>query len=126
MMLEQGFAAVPTAAGAARAFVRDMLAPTLSPTQLDAAELLTSELMTNAIRHAGLMPQALIDLSIEVSPGTVHIDVTDAGVGFGRATPDPRPNGGWGLVLVDTVSDRWGVDPTAPHSVWFEIDRLEG
>jgi serine/threonine-protein kinase RsbW len=126
VMFEQGFAAVPAAAGAARAFVRHSLAPTLSLSQLDAAELLTSELMTNAVRHAGLAPEDQIELSIEVGPTTIHIDVADAGSGFEHATTDHLPDGGWGLILVDTVSDRWGVDGSAPHSVWFELDRVGG
>lgn len=123
MILQRAVEAAPSAAGEARAFVRDTLATSLSPSRLDAAELLMSELVTNAVRHSGLLSGDRIALSIDVSPRTVRIDVADAGAGFEASALRPRADGGWGLVLVDTMADRWGTGADAPHSVWFEIDR---
>jgi hypothetical protein len=39
--------------------------------------------------------------------------------------PDPGPESlsGWGLYLVDQLTDRWGVTGTDGTRVWFEIDR---
>jgi anti-sigma regulatory factor (Ser/Thr protein kinase) len=109
----------------ARRYVRDRLDGVLTPDRLSEVELLTSELFTNAVRHAGLEEGDRIHLDIDVDTDTVHVAVVDAGPGFdsSKIFHEPRdPGGGWGLFLVHKVSDRWGIDPSPPHSVWFEID----
>ena len=88
--------------------------------------LLTSELVTNAVRHAGLGPGEDIDLRVLVSLESVRVEVHDDGPGFDppRANlPGPEQIGGRGLYLVQTLSDRWGVDPDDPTCVWFEVYR---
>ena len=50
--------------------------------------------------------------------------VVDGGAGFdfSKIFDEPQdPRGGWGLILVGKLSDRWGID-ASPHTVWFEID----
>jgi anti-sigma regulatory factor (Ser/Thr protein kinase) len=108
----------------ARGYVKDDLTTALRPSKVAAAELMTSELVANAVEHAGLMEGDLIGLDIRVEPETVRVSVVDGGPGM---DPD-RPilggdTGGWGFVLVDRVSDRWGIHRPHPHSVWFELDR---
>jgi hypothetical protein len=54
----------------------------------------------------------------------VRVEVVDQGAGFIPVARD-RPVtevGGWGLHLVETLADRWGVHEGSTH-VWFEIDR---
>jgi hypothetical protein len=56
---------------------------------------------------------------------TAGLEVGDPGRGPKGFHPRPRPDGsgGWGLVLVDRIADRWGVTRTpAGTSVWFEIE----
>ena len=56
----------------------------------------------------------------------LRVSVTDAGPGFEPdldAPPREQEMGGFGLVLVDRVSDRWGVIRNRPNVVWFELDR---
>jgi hypothetical protein len=53
------------------------------------------------------------------------VNVTDSGHGF---MPRPRAAdltepGGWGFVLVEQLSDRWGVVNDGVTRVWLEIDR---
>jgi anti-sigma regulatory factor (Ser/Thr protein kinase) len=123
---QQALQARPVAASDARRYVRDRLVDLLSPRRLSEAELLTSELVTNAVRHARLKEGDTIGLDISVDADTVHVAVVDAGPGFdfSKIFDDPRdPRGGWGLILVGKVSDRWGIDASPPHTVWFEIDR---
>ena len=91
----------------------------------DTACLLVSELVTNSIRYAHTPEEAEIELRATVFPDRVRVEVADHGPGF-----EPRPRGpdrqsrsGWGLFLVDEVSDRWGVSRTDGTSAWFEIDR---
>jgi anti-sigma regulatory factor (Ser/Thr protein kinase) len=122
----QALQARPVAVADARRYVRDRLDGLLSPRRLSEAELLTSELVTNAVRHARLKEGDPIGLDIDVDADTVHIAVVDAGSGFdfSKIFDEPGdPRGGWGLILVGKVSDRWGIDASPPHSVWFEIDR---
>jgi anti-sigma regulatory factor (Ser/Thr protein kinase) len=97
----------------------------LSPRRLEDARLLVSELVTNAIRHAGLRDADLITLVLETRDRSLRIEVRDPGPGFELAepTPDPSRPSGWGLYLVRELSDRWGVERTHETLVWFELDR---
>ena len=85
--------------------------------------LLVTELVTNAVRHAGAGPER-VQVQLLHSPGCVVVAVADEGPGF---TWRPNPSagsesGGWGLFLVDQIADRWGVERTMSGScVWFEI-----
>jgi anti-sigma regulatory factor (Ser/Thr protein kinase) len=122
----QALHAQPVAVADARRCVRGRLDGLLTPERLPEVELLTSELVTNAVRHAGLKEGDAVNLEIDVDTDTVHVAVVDAGAGFDFSKIFDKPGdprGGWGLFLVDKVSDRWGIDPSPPHSVWFEIDR---
>lgn len=110
------------AIGEARGLVRDDLGTTLSPGRLSDAALMTSELVSNAVVHAQLDDGAEIGLDITVAAGHVRVSVVDAGEGFSQEH-EADDLGGWGLVIVEQLSDRWGVHSFDPHSVWFEIDR---
>ncbi|MCW2966875.1 MAG: ATP-binding protein [Solirubrobacteraceae bacterium] len=86
------------------------------------AKLLVSELITNSVKYGG---EGEVRLEM-VSEHERHlrVEVVDQGSGFIPVARD-RPAteaGGWGLHLVETLSDRWGVHEGSTH-VWFEIDR---
>jgi hypothetical protein len=38
---------------------------------------------------------------------------------------DPDRSSGWGLHLVETLADRWGIERQAGTRVWFELDRID-
>ena len=105
----------------------DQLADRLGEEQLGDVRLLVSELVTNSLRHAELRPDDHIHLRVSVDDVRVRVEVVDPGKGFeGSAEPgDPETAEGWGLYLVETLSDRWGVEdrPDGGHVVWFELDR---
>jgi anti-sigma regulatory factor (Ser/Thr protein kinase) len=113
----------PRAPGEAREYVRGRLTTTLSASKLADCELITSELVTNATQHADIEEGAAIGIDIDVQPQTVHVSVVDSGAGFHLRDAPPDEVGGWGLVLVERLSDRWGIHTGSPHGVWFEIDR---
>jgi anti-sigma regulatory factor (Ser/Thr protein kinase) len=102
------------------------LAPFLDPAVAENAELLVSELVTNSVRHAVAATESTVTLEVSLRDDIVRCCVSDPGPGFEPAerAPDDDPASGWGLFLVEQLSDRWGVDLNAGTSVWFEIDRL--
>jgi serine/threonine-protein kinase RsbW len=104
---------------AARRFVRNVLAD--HPAAFD-AELLTCELVTNAVQHATDAGQVTVGVFCR---GTVvHIDVVDDGR---DALPhwreaDGHDETGRGFQLVNEIAERWGfLRERAGTCVWFEI-----
>jgi serine/threonine-protein kinase RsbW len=87
------------------------------------AALLLSELVTNAVRHAGLGPDDTIKVTISVGEA-VRVEVADPGPGVlqGRAVSGPGDDHGRGLFIVARLARRLGIDRTEPNRVWFELD----
>lgn len=88
------------------------------------AMLLTSELVSNSVLHAGIGPGDAIMLKMEAWPDHVHIAVRDPGRGRDRpAVLEGEPAfGGWGMRLVQRLSDGWGVAARpACTCVWFDL-----
>lgn len=114
----------PEAAGEGR-HALDRLAGALSVEQLGYLRLLITELLTNSVRHGARDSEGWIRLDVEIYANSVRVAVTDPGPGFeldGAPQPHLDRPGGWGLCLVDKLSDRWGVDSDGATSVWFEVD----
>jgi anti-sigma regulatory factor (Ser/Thr protein kinase) len=87
----------------------------------DTVSLLVTELVSNGVRHA----RTSLDLLLSYDGACLRIAVSDRD----PRPPVPRPRqeltvGGWGLVLVDSLSTNWGtdIDETTGKTVWFEID----
>ena len=90
----------------------------------DGVLLLVTELVNNAVRHAKIGPEQSLRVGVWLSPRRVRVEVVDPGTGFTRIRAPSRrdESGGWGLVLVDRIADRWGVARAAAGTcVWFEI-----
>ncbi|MGW0994086.1 ATP-binding protein [Streptomyces sp. NPDC002520] len=116
-------AAVP----AARALVREALAEVEHTTDCDTAELLTAELVANAVEHtAGRGP---IELVVELRPTGCQVEVHDPDPAPpGHLTrpvieqPDPWQEGGRGLLLIRALSSSCGHRPTSSgKAVWFRL-----
>ena len=120
-----------------RSFAPDLDAPAAARRTLDGfrgqlgedvierSALVVTEFVTNSVTHAGLTAAQPIDLSIQVVPGCLRIEVTDEGAaGFDPVAtlPNPGQNSGRGLWMVDQLTDRWGVDFTRSTRVWCEFD----
>lgn len=115
------FPAEPPTAGRARRTVREALAGAGATHLSEAAELVVSELVTNAVVHAGTP----IGVRVTAEPTAVRVEVQDGS----HRMPVRR---GWtetagtgrGLRIVDEHADRWGADPTDDGKVvWFEVGR---
>ena len=88
--------------------------------------LLISELVTNSVRHAGLDATQPLQLVVTTEGPMVKVTVRDPGPGFSPPQPptDPHHVGGWGLVLVDQLAERWGVERDGDANVvWCELKR---
>jgi anti-sigma regulatory factor (Ser/Thr protein kinase) len=110
-----------TSPGLARSFVAELLQRWQLTPLVDAAMLLTSELVTNGVRHAGTGMR----LSVRrVTDGTVRVAVTDAAPGVDvhvRPASNDR-EGGRGLFLVEQLAAGWGsMSDDAGKTVWFEL-----
>jgi anti-sigma regulatory factor (Ser/Thr protein kinase) len=107
-------------AGRARRFVAECASQMGRDGVVEVAQLLVSELVTNAVAHAGTA------VAIECAPtaGGLRISVSDGSSHIPRPQqPDVWSERGRGLVLVDTLASRWGADPQPGNgkAVWFEL-----
>ena len=111
----------PEVVGATRALVRTVLALWDCDDADDAGALLTSEIVSNAVRHAAGVLAVQLDLCL--ADGVVRVAVEDP-----NSKPPVLRNaevdaiGGRGLMLVDALAARWGSGPTERGKVvWFEF-----
>jgi anti-sigma regulatory factor (Ser/Thr protein kinase) len=85
---------------------------------IDDVTLVFSELATNALRHAG-SPSSVV---ITHGDDEIRLAVHDASHAVPHVTPASPMPGGYGLVIVDRVSERWGWEQTASgKTVWSVI-----
>jgi serine/threonine-protein kinase RsbW len=106
-----------------RQALHDVLVETPTRTVQD-AQLLLTEVMTNAIRHAGLGSEDAISVLIRVSDRSVEVEVSNRGPSFDPRSAPPRSRGtGWGLLLLDRIAEDWGVRPAGANEVgvWFRL-----
>src|SRR4051794_31083776 len=107
---ELAIAGGPEAVSLARAAVRARLESdgALPPERLGDVLLLTSELVTNAIRHGGAAgPDDRIRVRVLRRGSRARIEVRDDGPGFARPPDRPSADGGMGLGLVDRLASAW-------------------
>ncbi|MFJ8669624.1 SpoIIE family protein phosphatase [Streptomyces sp. NPDC093600] len=112
----------------ARAFVRDTLQGWGYADVVDDAVVLTSELVTNAVIHAGTAADVLClrsehGVRVEVADRYPEREIPLQG---GRTLAHPDRENGRGLLLCAALATRWGVEytPTRKH-VWFQLDLPE-
>ena len=114
--------ALPSAAAEARRALVGLALP--KGTRQDLA-LIVSELVTNSVLHAGLSPQAPIEVQVNNGPDSVRLRVHDPGPGFtprrARSANASLVAGGRGLPIVASLSETWGVDSTAGCTVWCQL-----
>jgi anti-sigma regulatory factor (Ser/Thr protein kinase) len=111
---------------AARVFAAETLADWNLPAErVEAVQLVVSELVTNALRHAPESPK--ITVQLRAADGSVHIRVSDRGGGTPerRSQPDPGSDieGGRGVWIVDAFTDEWGTEQDAQggKTVWCTV-----
>jgi serine phosphatase RsbU (regulator of sigma subunit)/anti-sigma regulatory factor (Ser/Thr protein kinase) len=117
----------PTAASQARSFIRETLSSwgtSLSQSATDDAVLLASELVANAVQHAGTD----LEVGLRLGGGTLEIGVTDRHPSRGLPEEPHAPaeetysERGRGLTLPGALASSWGVTYSASSKmVWFRL-----
>ncbi|MFG2532283.1 SpoIIE family protein phosphatase [Streptomyces sp. NPDC048516] len=123
------FEPVGRSVATARAFVRDTLQGWGCADIVDDAVVLTSELVTNAVVHAGTAADVLclrnedgVRISVADRYPEREIPLQNAG----QVVVHPDREGGRGLLLCGALATRWGVEYTAAQKhVWFQLDLPE-
>ena len=90
--------------------------------------LVVSELIANAVQHGGAGPSEEIEVHVASSSHRLRVEVVDPGWGDFKAPPRiQHPDGGYGLLLVEHLSDEWGREATDSGGslAWFELE-LDG
>lgn len=120
------FEPVGRSVATARSFVRDTLQGWGFADIVDDAVVLTSELVTNAVVHAGTAADVLClrsddGVRIEVADHYPEREIPLQGAAITMSSPDRE--GGRGLQLCAALASRWGVDYTPTQKlVWFQLD----
>jgi anti-sigma regulatory factor (Ser/Thr protein kinase) len=90
--------------------------------------LVLSELIANAVQHGGAGPGQEVEVRVALNAHRLRVEVVDPG--WGDLEPPQRiqhPDGGYGLLLVEHLSDDWGREATDSGGslAWFELE-LDG
>ncbi len=104
--------------------VQDLQLRGLSHLVIEEAEMVVSELVANAVRHAKPLSDGCVRIRWKVKAGAVEVEVSDGG---GPTTPRPQPQsvwsvGGRGLRIVRSLAHEWGVqDDRNGRTVWAAL-----
>ena len=103
----------------ARLFLSDRLSEWRLDSLMDTALLLTTELVTNAVIHAG----SAVSVTVRRGRGQLRVEVADTGGGaLTMREPDPDATSGRGLQLMEALASAWGTSAyDAGKLVWFEL-----
>jgi anti-sigma regulatory factor (Ser/Thr protein kinase) len=119
---EQRFAGEPRAVAEARAFAVAAITRWGLKERTDDLRLCVSELASNAVVHSG-SPASDFTLRVIASPHRLRVEVSDDGDGRPvRRQSMYEDTSGRGLLLVDALTDAWGIDDRAVGKiVWAEF-----
>jgi anti-sigma regulatory factor (Ser/Thr protein kinase) len=113
------------APGAARIVVAQVLAERVAASALERARLVISELVSNSVRHSGAPAAAGVVVRVRVVDGGFWLEVEDPGRNgvVAQRAPDQTDGGGFGLHLVQALSEQWGIDRAAKAGtrVWAHL-----
>jgi len=108
----------------ARRQLQRRLPGALPPSLVDDVLLLTTELVTNSVRHSPAAGGGTVDVAVVLAPDRIRVEVSDPGSGFAHVPQHPGTlsEGGRGLFLVDVIADRWGMGEGGRTRVWYEME----
>lgn len=119
--LHETLAPEPGSVSRARRLVRNALVEAGLDDLVDDATLLASEVLTNAVLHAGTS----VELRCRIDTAGVRIEVSDGSTLIPSVRHyDANASTGRGLALVATLAHAWGIDAGGGgKTVWFECRR---
>jgi serine/threonine-protein kinase RsbW len=90
----------------------------------ETADLIVSELVTNALRHAN-PGESQVGLRLEATEAWLRIEVQDMDPRMPQPRiPGPLDDSGFGFVIIDSLADKWGVRETEEgKAVWAQLVR---
>ena len=112
------------ASAAARQMIDETFGGLATDQELSDLRLLLAEVVTNAVVHGGSGEDDTVVVHAAASADRLRVEICNDGPSFEPAMPSAQDEpGGFGLLIVDRLSSRWGVDDDEGVCVWFEIDR---
>jgi transcriptional regulator with XRE-family HTH domain len=119
--LRRSYPATDLAPRAAREALAAILAD-LPDDQIAIGHLLVSELVSNSVKYGSLEADAKLGIFVGVERNRLRVEVSDASPDSARLR-EAGGDGGYGLLLVDSLSSRWGSRRDGDLNVtWFELD----
>lgn len=120
---ERRFPARPVSVGDARRAVVELLSGQDRDDLVETAELLVSELVTNALVHAG----TAIDVAASLDETGLRVEVADGSPHFPvRRRYAPTAGTGRGMMMLEAMVDAWGVARrSGGKAVWFLISHAD-
>lgn len=110
------------APSAARSAITRRFGGSLTGRTLEDTRLLVTELVSNSLRHGAMRNGDRVSLRASVADGLVRIEVADPGRNGPVQMREPgAQEGGYGLLMVQRLSRRWGVERDGETVVWFEM-----
>ena len=88
--------------------------------------LAMSEIVTNAVRHGHLAPDGQVHVTVDLRESDARVEVRQATRADAAIRSEGGDDGGFGLRLIDELTQAWGIDPGPPGVVWFEIRTSDG
>ncbi|GAA2639719.1 SpoIIE family protein phosphatase [Streptomyces vastus] len=120
--------AEPERVADARNQLRELLHDWASDDQIDSAVLLVSEMVTNVLVHTDAEALLVAEMTGEAGSRRIRVEVTDRSDALPhKRQPGELASSGRGLMLMELLSDAWGVDPRGEgKSIWFELYEPDG
>lgn len=79
---------------------------------------MVSELVSNAVRHG---PPSRVFLRIIDGSGSIRVEVQQLSSPRPISNGEDKPSSGYGLKIVEVLSDSWGTGDPEWAGVWFEV-----
>jgi anti-sigma regulatory factor (Ser/Thr protein kinase) len=113
------------ACSVARSAVTEFICGRISSDCVANTQLLITELISNSVRHSNASPCEPIVIRVQFSAGTLRLSVEDSGASreFGVRPANLQTGTGFGLNLLEALSDQWAVEPVPEGGtrVWADV-----
>jgi serine/threonine-protein kinase RsbW len=122
--MEHRLAHAASSLAEARHIAADLVADRLSPSRANEFFLMVSEVVGNAVRHGEPESDGRIGFRLEDEDKLLRAVVTDSApeFTFDQYTFEGDNHDHMGLLMVDTLANRWGLSLDGKKAVWFEVD----